>query len=70
MLLKKGIPLRYIFGTIRYEILAVTVYTLLINILYYQYGLREIAIPLAIPMVLGTVLSLLLAFRSNQAYDR
>lgn len=70
MLLKKGIPLRYIFGTIRYEILAVTVYTLLINILYYQYGLKEIAIPLAIPMVLGTVLSLLLAFRSNQAYDR
>lgn len=70
MLLKKGIPLRYIFGTIRYEILAVTIYTLLINILYYQYGLREIAIPLAIPMVLGTVLSLLLAFRSNQAYDR
>ncbi|MRG47249.1 hypothetical protein GFS24_19160 [Chitinophaga sp. SYP-B3965] len=70
MLLKKGIPLRYIFGTIRYEILAVTVYTLLINVLYYQYGLREIAIPLAIPMVLGTVLSLLLAFRSNQAYDR
>lgn len=70
MLLKKGIPLRYIFGTIRYEILAVTVYTLLINVLYYQYGLQEIAIPLAIPMVLGTVLSLLLAFRSNQAYDR
>lgn len=70
MLLKKGIPLRYIFGTIRYEILAVTIYTLLINVLYYQYGWREIAIPLAIPMVLGTVLSLLLAFRSNQAYDR
>lgn len=70
MLLKKGIPLRYIFGTVRYEILAVTVYTLVINVLYYQYDLKEIAIPLAIPMVLGTVLSLLLAFRSNQAYDR
>lgn len=70
MLLKKGIPLRYIFGTIRYELLAVTLYTLLINVMYYQYGFKEIAIPLAIPMVLGTILSLLLAFRSNQAYDR
>lgn len=70
MLLKKGIPLGYIFGKIKYEILAVTVYTLIINMLYYQYGLKEISIPLAVPMVLGTVLSLLLAFRSNQAYDR
>lgn len=70
MLLKKGIPLNYIFGKIKYEILAVTVYTLIINILYYQYGLKNISIPLAVPMVLGTVLSLLLAFRSNQAYDR
>lgn len=70
MLLKKGIPLGYIFGKIKYEILAVTVYTLIINMLYYQYGLTEISIPLAVPMVLGTVLSLLLAFRSNQAYDR
>lgn len=70
MLLKKGIPLGYIFGKIKYEILAVTVYTLIINMLYYQYGIKEISIPLSVPMVLGTVLSLLLAFRSNQAYDR
>jgi putative membrane protein len=27
-------------------------------------------IPLAVPMIMGTVISLLLAFRSNQAYDR
>ncbi|GEP98412.1 bestrophin family protein [Chitinophaga cymbidii] len=70
MLLKKGIPLKYIFGKIKYEILAVTIYTLVINMLYYQYGLKNISIPLSVPMVLGTVLSLLLAFRSNQAYDR
>lgn len=70
MLLKKGIPLQYIFGKIKYEILVVTIYTLVINILYYQYGFKEISIPLSVPMVLGTVLSLLLAFRSNQAYDR
>lgn len=30
----------------------------------------NISIPLSVPMVLGTVLSILLAFKSNQAYDR
>ncbi|MCW3464429.1 bestrophin family protein [Chitinophaga nivalis] len=70
MLLKKNIPLKYVFGQIRYELLMVMVYCLTINILYYKYDFTNIVIPIAVPMVLGTVLSLLLAFRSNQAYDR
>jgi putative membrane protein len=32
--------------------------------------MTRITIPLSVPMVLGTVISLLLGFRSNQAYDR
>ncbi|WP_212002577.1 bestrophin family protein [Chitinophaga sp. HK235] len=70
MLLKKNIPLKYVFGKIRYEILLVAVYTMAINTLYYRFDFTDISIPIAVPMVLGTVLSLLLAFRSNQAYDR
>ncbi|MBO9728365.1 MAG: hypothetical protein J7623_06970 [Chitinophaga sp.] len=70
MLLKKNIPLKYVFGKIKFEILLVTIYTLTINIFYYQYDFTNMVIPLSVPMVLGTVLSLLLAFRSNQAYDR
>ncbi|MBS0027149.1 bestrophin family protein [Chitinophaga sp. 22321] len=70
MLLKKNIPLKYVFGKIRVEILLVTIYSLSINILYYQYDFTNMVIPISVPMVLGTVLSLLLAFRSNQAYDR
>lgn len=70
MLLKENIPLKYVFGKIRFEILLVTVYSLTINILYYQYDFTNLVIPISVPMVLGTVLSLLLAFRSNQAYDR
>jgi putative membrane protein len=70
MLLKENIPLKYVFGKIRIEILLVTVYSLTINILYYQYDFTNLVIPISVPMVLGTVLSLLLAFRSNQAYDR
>lgn len=70
MLLKKNIPLKYIFGKIRVELLLVAVYSLTINVLYYQYDFTSLVIPISVPMVLGTVLSLLLAFRSNQAYDR
>ncbi|ATL47942.1 hypothetical protein COR50_12610 [Chitinophaga caeni] len=70
MLLKKNIPIGYVYGKIKYEILAVAVYTLIINVMYHYYDINYISIPLAVPMVLGTVLSLLLAFRSNQAYDR
>jgi len=70
MLLKKNIPLKYIFGKIRVELMLVAIYSLTINVLYYQYDFTSMVIPISVPMVLGTVLSLLLAFRSNQAYDR
>ncbi len=70
MLLKKNIPFKYVFGKIKYEIIAITVYALLIAIFYNKYHFVRITIPLAIPAVLGTVISLLLGFRSNQAYDR
>ncbi|HVI47217.1 MAG TPA: bestrophin family ion channel [Chitinophaga sp.] len=70
MLLKKNIPLKYVFGKIKLELMMIAIYTLIINLLYYKYNFTNLVIPLAVPMVLGTVLSVLLAFRSNQAYDR
>ena len=70
MLLKKNIPFKYVFGKIKYEILVITLYALLVTILYNTYHLRHISIPISIPAILGTVISLLLGFRSNQAYDR
>ncbi len=70
MLLKKNIPFKYVFGKIKYEILVITLYTILIAFAYSNYHAVRISIPLAIPAVLGTVISLLLGFRSNQAYDR
>jgi putative membrane protein len=70
MLLKKNIPFAYVFGKIRYEIIVITVYTILVTVLYHTYHLRHISIPVSIPAILGTVISLLLGFRSNQAYDR
>lgn len=70
MLLRKNIPLNYVFGKIRWEILVVTAYATIIAVLYNNFHITRISIPLSVPMVLGTVMSLLLAFRSNQAYDR
>lgn len=70
MLLKENIPLKYVFGKIKYEVLLVAVYTLFIVLLHSQFKLTNMEIPLAVPMIMGTVISLLLAFRSNQAYDR
>ncbi|MDF2188964.1 bestrophin family ion channel [Paraflavitalea sp. CAU 1676] len=70
MLLKKNIPFRYIFGKIQYELLVILIYTTIIALLHEFDKVLPISIPLAIPALLGTVISLLLGFRSNQAYDR
>lgn len=70
MLLKKNIPFKYVFGKIKYEVLLVAVYTLVIVLLHDKFNLKDMVIPLSVPMIMGTVISLLLAFRSNQAYDR
>ncbi|WP_276481748.1 bestrophin family protein [Paraflavitalea pollutisoli] len=70
MLLKKNIPFRYIFGKIQYELLVILIYTSIIALLHEFDRVLPISIPLAIPALLGTVISLLLGFRSNQAYDR
>lgn len=70
MLLKNKIPFKYIFGEIRMELLYITAYSVLVWILYHNVHFVRISIPLSVPAILGTVISLLLGFRSNQAYDR
>lgn len=70
MLLRKDIPFKYIYGTIRNEGLLIIIYSAFIWLLYYNFHFTHISIPLSIPSILGTVIALLLGFRSNQAYDR
>ncbi len=70
MLLKNNIPIGYVVGKIKYELLAVTVYSIVIAVLYNTFHVTRISIPISVPMILGTVISLLLGFRSSQAYDR
>ncbi|AKD02964.1 bestrophin family ion channel [Pontibacter korlensis] len=70
MLLKTNIPIGYVFGKIKFEVFFVSVYATLIAVEDTFFHFLDLSIPLSVPMVLGTVLSLLLAFKSNQAYDR
>ncbi len=70
MLLKKNIPISYIVGKIKVEMLLVTIYAGLVTFIYHKYNILGWSVPLSIPMLMGTVISLLLAFKSNQAYDR
>ncbi len=68
MLLKEGVPFKYVFGKIKYEIIVITLYTAIVTLIHERY--IDFSIPISVPMILGTVISLLLGFRSNQAYER
>ena len=70
MLLKKNIPWTYILGKIKVEIVLVSIYAVAFGLWHDDLNLRQVTIPLAVPTIIGTIISLLLAFRSNQAYDR
>lgn len=70
MLLQKKIPLKYVLGKIRVELILVTLYALSFELLHRIYETDAMNIPIAVPTIVGTIISLLLAFKSNQAYDR
>ena len=70
MLLQKRIPLTYVLGKIRIELALVILYTVGFELVHHFYHALSINIPIAVPTIIGTIISLLLAFKSNQAYDR
>lgn len=70
MLLKDKIPLKYVVGKIKNELIMVTIYAISIALFHHAFPTLRLSIPIAIPAILATIISLLLAFRSNQAYDR
>lgn len=70
MLLKDKIPMGYVLGKVKYELLVVVLYASVVALLFRTFNVTDITIPIAVPTIMGTIISLLLAFRSNQAYDR
>ena len=70
MLLNNRIPFSFLFKKVRVELLLITIYALSIEFLDEFLGIKNLSIPISIPALLGTTISLILAFRTNQAYDR
>ncbi len=62
--------MKYVLGKIRIELLLVLLYSAAFSVFHYFYSGVPLNIPIAIPGIVGTIISLLLAFKSNQAYDR
>lgn len=70
MLLKTRIPLTYVVGKIKTELILVILYAISFELIHHLANATSVNIPIAVPAILGTIISLLLAFKSNQAYDR
>ncbi|RRB06330.1 bestrophin family protein [Larkinella rosea] len=70
MLLEKPIPFTFLIRRIRREALLVFLFANVVVLTKFFFQLWYLTIPIAIPALLGTCISLLLGFRMNQAYDR
>ena len=70
MLLDNKTPIIYSLSKIKVEIIVVSIYAIGIVILHDVVHLGHMSIPLGIPALLGTTISLILGFRISQSYDR
>lgn len=70
MVVVPRIPWKRIFRDVWKQIVFIVIYILIIAWLDERHAIAGIAIPLPITTIPATLLSLLLAFRTNSAYDR
>nr|WP_315030845.1 bestrophin family ion channel [uncultured Chryseobacterium sp.] len=70
MLLNKRISIGYFLRGIQSQILFIGIFAVAIGVLDMLPWFRKISLPLNIPALLGTAVSLLLAFRTSQSYER
>ncbi|MFD2863411.1 bestrophin family protein [Mucilaginibacter antarcticus] len=70
MLLKKRISVVYFLNLIKWDIMAIVIYSVLVGMLDHNSFFRDMVIPVSISALIGTLLSLLLAFRTGQSYER
>ncbi|MFF5384315.1 bestrophin family protein [Pedobacter suwonensis] len=70
MLIDKKISVLYFIRLIKWDILTIGIYAVAAGTLDHYGILKQIKIPLALSAFVGTTLSLLLAFRTSQSYER
>lgn len=70
MLLNKRISVLFFVKLIRIDLILIIVYTILTSMIRHFSSLHSLSIPLSLAALLGTLISLLLAFRISQSYER
>lgn len=68
MILEKRIPLQYWLKEIKWDLLIVSVFSILIY--FFKLFIFNLEIPVSIGAFLGTAIALLLSFKLSQSYDR
>ncbi|REC49024.1 bestrophin family protein [Chryseobacterium pennipullorum] len=70
MLLNKKVSIWYFINEIKSQIFFIVIFAISVGLLDLLPGFRKISLPLNIPALVGTAVSLLLAFRTSQSYER
>src|SRR5690606_12419351 len=70
MLLKSKISIWDFVKTIKSDLIAITVFSIAVGLIAKGHYLESLVIPLGLIAIVGTAISLLLAFRTGQSYDR
>lgn len=70
MVVKLQIPWHRIFKDLRLPMIFIVIYMTCISILDHFFPMEEILVPIGLITIPGTVIALLLGFRTNSAYDR
>jgi putative membrane protein len=70
MLTKKRISVLYFIRLIKWDLVAIALYSILAGTFDHYWIFKQINIPLAVSAMVGTMLSLLLGFRTSQSYER
>ncbi|GAO44858.1 bestrophin family protein [Flavihumibacter petaseus] len=70
MLLNKRISISYFLRLIWVDVAIISAYAILSSFMDQRAFFKQIVIPLSFPGIVGTLVSLLLAFRTSQSYER
>jgi len=70
MLLNKRISICYFINQIKYQMLLIICFAVFVGFIDTHPWLQNVTLPLPVTAILGTAVSLLLAFRTSQSYDR
>jgi ion channel-forming bestrophin family protein len=70
MLVEKNLPFTYVFNKVRLDVFRVFLVSIVFQTIKFFFADNLPLIPFQLPTILGTAISLLLAFNVNQSYDR